>query len=99
MNIIREILDRDNNIKFFEDMVQKMYYNTHKKYIHVEYTPIVIEMFYNDFKENVKTLRAFSYSVYNVKMYSNDLFTNITVHIKDENTSKLYAISFKLRWW
>lgn len=99
MNIIKEMLNKKDRARFFEDMLRRMYYDTHRKYMDIDLTPEIAEIFYKEFKDNVRTLRAFNYSIHTVKMYSNQLGTIITVHFKDEKLSKLYAISFDLRWW
>lgn len=99
MNVLKTITENKKTIKFFERMIKELYYDLYKEYMHMDYTPEVVEMFFEDFKKNVKTLKAFDYSIHSVKMYRNGIGTLIIVNIKSEKLKRMYAISFKLRWW
>lgn len=100
MNVLKSFKDKEKAIKFFYTTVREIYYDIYREYMYEKYTPQITELFYKDFKDNLKTIRAFNYYVDSVNMYENDFGNTFTVYIKNEILKEnKYAISFNLRWW
>lgn len=100
MDVIKSFKSKENAIKFFNTIVKEIYYDIYRKYMYSEFSPRIAEIFYEEFKYNLKTIKAFNYYVDSVNMYENDFGNTITIYIKNEILKEnKYAISFNLRWW
>lgn len=99
MNVIRKVVDRKRNIHLLEGTIRSIFHETIKNYTRGIETTEEAEIFFENFKANIRTLRIFNYSFYSVQMYKNGISTIVKVNMKDEDTSKIYAISFDLGWW